>query len=224
MGDDDKEKSSEWKDDDEWSKDSKPEWKEDNDAFNGSSIGAWKEDNDNSFGASSKWDLGGAEAVDGKKQRSSLPSLTSPSPPSVRRQPGGLLEYQKQYGVVTTCGILTVGEAINGGLLGGAIGLFSGVSEAYQAGIIRQPDFPSFLRSRVIGNAVSIGSSLAIWKGGTCLAMGIRKKQDAYNSMFGGFAAGIVFALPSRNPRNIIVSGLTYSAIAATFDMLTKQY
>jgi hypothetical protein len=134
------------------------------------------------------------------------------------------LEVQKQYGVLPTCGVLFVGEAINGGLLGGAIGLFSGISEAYQNQMIGQPDFKYFLRSRVIGNAVSIGGSLAIWRGGTCMAQGIRGKRDIYNSMCGGFCAGMCFALPSRNPRQIVVSGLTYAAIGAVFDTFTGHY
>ena len=186
------------------------EFKEDSDPFSSASMGSWKEDDDNPFNPKQTLPItspGGSPSI--------------PNPP--RRRPGSLLEYQKQYGVLPTCGILFVGEAVNGAMIGGAIGLFSGISEAYQNQMIGQPDFRYFLRSRVIGNAVSIGGSLAIWKGGSCLAQGIRKKQDLYNSMFGGFAAGMVFALPSRNPRNIIVSGMTYAAIAGVFDALTGQ-
>lgn len=220
-------KNSEWKEDEDPWNSARPEWKEDNDPFSNSNIEAWKDDNGDVSDLESNLN-GDGERFGAVKPRPSSPpfspSSASNSPPAVRRQPGSLLEYQKEYGVLPTCTILTVGEAVNGGILGGAIGLFSGVSEGYQAGIIRQPEFSRFLRSRVIGNALSIGSSLAIWKGGTCLAQGVRKKTDVYNSMFGGFAAGVVFALPSRNPRNILVSGVTYSAIAATFDLLTKQY
>ena len=205
----DEKPSSEWDlDSDPFSKqqaeDGTSEFKEDSDPFSSASMGSWKEDDDNPFNPKQKLP----------------PSI--PNPP--RRRPGSLLEYQKQYGVLPTCGILFVGEAVNGAMIGGAIGLFSGISEAYQNQMIGQPDFRYFLRSRVIGNAVSIGGSLAIWKGGSCLAQGIRKKQDLYNSMFGGFAAGMVFALPSRNPRNIIVSGMTYAAIAGVFDALTGQH
>jgi hypothetical protein len=213
------------------------EWKEDEDPFTNAKD--WKED---TSAPNSIWDQG--QAFGGSRDADKVPEKSrvvggKPPPPQLggklggqlgeqpgdpAKKPQSLLEYQQKFGVVTTCAILSTGELINGCIIGGVIGAFSGISEGYQQQIHKTPDFKYFLRGRVISNALSIGTSLAVWRGGACVAMGLRKKNDALNSMIGGFFAGVVMGLPSRNPRNMLVSGLSYSFIAGTFDALTKQY
>jgi hypothetical protein len=194
-------------------------WKEDSDPFLGKT--EWKEDiNDTDFISKGIY----------LEVPASSPTTTPKGPRAEsieernrRWKGGGLLELQQKHGWPMTCTIIAGSELMSGAMAGGAIGAFMGVQRGMAEGGMG-PDFTRILRASVLSNAISIGVSLAIWKGTTCASLGIRKKHDIVNEAIGGFTAGMVFALPSRNPMNIAFSGLSYGALSCILGVVTGQY
>ena len=202
-------------------------WKEDSDPFFGSggSQKEWKEDVDGTDYTSER---GSIEAVPPFSENP-VPKEPGKSKEAGEKRKnqwkgGGLLSLQEKHGWPMTCGIIAGSELVSGAMVGGAIGAFQGVQKGMAEGGLQHPDFSRIVRASVLSNAIAIGFSLAIWKGTTCASLGIRKKHDIMNEAIGGFTAGMVFALPSRNPMNIAFSGMAYGTLSCVFGVLTGQY
>lgn len=206
------------------------EWKDD-EAF--PKITEWQDDN-------RKWDVNGKIS-----SPSGAPPTSSSTPEKSRSDPAGsggptrnrsvmidgkprtspipIIELQKEFGWPTTCAVITGREFVTGSILGAGIGLISGLQNGYATQTLRDPNFLRILRGVTLSNGLSIGISLAMWKGATCASLGIRKKEDIFNDMFGGAIAGAVFSLPSRNPRHILVSSLSYATLSCCFAAVTGK-
>jgi hypothetical protein len=111
------------------------------------------------------------------------------------------------------CGVVGLANLIQGGIAGGAIGFVHTMHDAYQQGIMRQPDFPAYLRQGVFRQSINFGGWLCVYGAAKCMSTHIRKKNDAMNDFVGGFFAGSVVSLQTRNPRTIIAAGLANGSV-----------
>ena len=144
--------------------------------------------------------------------------------PSLGQQPGGAAVAPQPVKLTgpAYCGVVGVANLIQGAIAGSAIGFFHTMHEAYTLNIMRQPDFPIFLRQGVVRQASNFGGWLAVYGASKCMSTHFRKKDDAMNGFLGGFAAGCVISLQTRNPRTIIAAGLMNGSVMFVMDVITS--
>ncbi len=121
------------------------------------------------------------------------------------------------------CGVVGIANLIQGGIAGGAIGFVHTMHDAYQQGIIRQPDFPAYLRQGVFRQSINFGGWLCVYGAAKCLSTHVRKKNDAMNDFVGGFCAGSVVSLQTRNPRTIVAAGLANGSVMLVMNMFMNR-
>ena len=103
--------------------------------------------------------------------------------------------------------------------MGGCGGLFYGglqtVLEGAAGGNLRQPGFAAYTLRQAGATGKEFGKFSAIYSGTNCYLTSIRGggKSDFVNIGISGFTAGAVSSLKSRNPRQILLSGLASGVI-----------
>jgi hypothetical protein len=118
------------------------------------------------------------------------------------------------------CTAIGVANFIQGGILGGVIGTFHASIDGFSNGYSRQPGFGRFLFSSGVSSAASFGGWLGAYTSVKCYMKSTRAKDDFLNSFGGGFAAGMVGTLRSRNPRIMIISGLGSGVLMSILDSI----
>jgi Tim17/Tim22/Tim23/Pmp24 family len=194
------------KDDEGWKDE---EWKEDAPGLGGFSDPVFPSNEE--FGAGEVWGDGGQQT----DQVEGLPQI-NPPPPS-----GAAKNLQREQAlkenpalIPIICGLGGAGMMTKGFMAGFVYGVGSTALEGHQAGLSSQPGFGSL----VLRTGVSSGASMAVWLAtystASCACQLYRGgKKDSLNSFVGGFSAGCVSTLRTRNPRVILLSGLTQGVI-----------
>jgi hypothetical protein len=116
----------------------------------------------------------------------------------------------------------TVAAAVNfieGGVVGALVGGVHAVVDGYSHGFARQAGFGRYVVGASLGSAVSFGGWLGSYKGTKCYMRAMRGKDDTLNSFGGGFVAGLVGSLRTRNPRVMVVSGIGSGILMSVLDV-----
>lgn len=162
----------------------------------------------------SQQDSSGFGDVDGMENK------TSTSVKQEQQQEEQLIPKTIRLSPTSTCGLLGLMN-FGGGLFGGAVlGSISTTMDAVQRNYIRSPEFFPTLRAQTMRSAIQFGTWISIYTSSKCMAQVVRNKKDAGNSFIGGFIAGSVVTLNTRNPRVILASGLGNACLLSVFDLL----
>jgi len=191
------------------------EWKEDAPGLGGFSDPVFPSNEE--FGAGEVWGDGGQQT----DQAEGLGGTLTPPPPPPHPSSSAARNLQREQAlkenpalIPIICGLGGVGMMTKGFMAGFVYGVGSTAIEGYQAGLSSQPGFGSL----VLRTGVSSGGSMAVWLAtystASCACQLYRGgKKDSLNSFVGGFSAGCVSTLRTRNPRVILLSGLTQGVI-----------
>ncbi len=90
----------------------------------------------------------------------------------------------------------TVGETVNGALIGTGFGVLA-IATGFSHCAIKQVSYKPMLQKRTKGTAI-LAASLAALQFGTAVSANIREKEDAVNSIYGGISLGFVMGAVSR--------------------------
>ena len=162
----------------------------------------------------------GFSGNDGTYGEDGMEKNQTPSKPQERAGQEQLVPKTIKLSPTSTCGLLGLMN-FGGGLFGGAVlGSISTTMDAVQRNYIRSPEFFPTLRAQTMRSSLQFGTWISIYTSSKCMAQVVRKKKDAGNSFIGGFIAGSVVTLNTRNPRVILASGLGNACLLSVFDLL----
>merc|ERR1711937_743760 len=71
----------------------------------------------------------------------------------------------------------------------------------------------------VARNSILFGLVGGTFATGDCMAASVRGKDDVWNGVYGGLAAGGVFAMKTASPLRGLGAGLTFGAVSALVDL-----
>ena len=147
----------------------------------------------------------------------------SPSPPQQPPPPQDAPRRRR------SCLVRAIGSAVDGCILGGALGGIFASGQALQLGLVGGGIF--VLRSAA-RSAISLGGFLSFYNGGTCSLERARGKKDAFNPFAVGGLIGIAGGLPGyltpmphapylyRNTRALAGAGLSSALLCSALPFL----
>merc|ERR1712072_1154180 len=111
-------------------------------------------------------------------------------------------------------GLIT--SALVGGLVGAAEAMWTDAPavKAEKTGPAIRATFNCVAR-----NSVFFGLIGATFSGGDCLAQSVRKKDDLWNGVWGGLAAGQVLSFKTGSPLKGLGAGLCFAGVSALVDL-----
>ena len=139
----------------------------------------------------------------------------------VKKQPS--LEKRPQLSGTAYCTILGLGNFIQGGIVGGAVGTVHAVVDGFTTGLRNEPGFGRYVMQAGGSSAASFGVWLGSYSATKCTLRISRGKNDLFNSFGAGTIAGMISSLRSRNPRIIVVSGVASGVLMTALDAFGGQ-
>ncbi len=118
------------------------------------------------------------------------------------------------------CLIYGSANIIQGAVLGLAIGGVQGVFVGITSGMHRQPGFGGAVWHAAKSSGVQFGVWLGVYSGCRCALAVTRRKDDKLNVFGGGFAAGCVATLRTRNPALIVTNGVASGLIVTILEAI----
>ena len=116
------------------------------------------------------------------------------------------------------CTILGIGNFVQGGVVGGAVGSIHAIADGFTTGIRHDPGFGRYVVQAGVSSAASFGVWLGVFTSSKCVLKLSRGKSDLFNSFWAGTSAGMASSLRTRNPRIIAVSGLASGVLMTALD------
>ena len=179
-------------------------WSEDNDPF--ATIGSGEP----SFNSEGFVEESDTENIDGQD------GSTTDDPLSAKRKQGS--DKRAPISGTAYCTILGLGNFIQGGIVGGAVGTVHAVVDGFTTGLRNEPGFGRYVMQAGGSSAASFGVWLGSYSATKCTLRISRGKNDLFNSFGAGSIAGMISSLRSRNPRIIVVSGLASGVLMTALD------
>ena len=177
-------------------------WSEDNDPF-ATTGGA--EPSFNSEGFAEESDADNLDGLDGEEGL------------GAKKKQGGE-DKRAQISGTAYCTILGLGNFIQGGIVGGAVGTVHAVVDGFTTGLRNEPGFGRYVLQAGGSSAVSFGVWLGSYSATKCTLRISRGKNDLFNSFGAGSIAGMISSLRTRNPRIIVVSGVASGILMTALD------
>jgi hypothetical protein len=138
-------------------------------------------------------------------------------PPAVEAQPPGAKRKVKPS--LPLCGVVGAANFVQGGIIGAGFGLVMGGYQGYEAGL-RAQSLRAYTWGRVKSSAFSFAAWLGAYRGVKCSMMVLRGKRDWVNGAVAGGVAGMLPAIPTRDPRLIGISFLSSAALMGLLEGL----
>jgi hypothetical protein len=110
-------------------------------------------------------------------------------------------------------GIIFVRSFFTGAVIGGLFGGIQGAAYGFQNRAALGGNIGPVIREASLTSAKSFGLWLGTYQSSTAVLSRIRHKNDMGNSIIGGFLAGAISTLSTRNRSQIIYSGVTSGAL-----------
>jgi len=120
------------------------------------------------------------------------------------------------------CLILATGGFVQGGIAGFVFGSFNSAITGVMQGQHRMPGFARFIGAGSRQTAGQFSVWLGTFYGARC-AVNPFIKNDQASSAVGGFAAGFVSGMRTRNLKAMVAQGIVSSALVTLFDMFSAK-
>lgn len=119
------------------------------------------------------------------------------------------------------CPLTGVAAFIQGGVVGGVVGLFSGISQTIGNGAaIEGGSIPKYLGYSIARSSWGFGVFMGTYSGTKCFMRTSRGRSDLLNTFAAGFAAGYVGSLHTRSQRTMLLSGAASGALMTVLDSI----